>query len=143
MIENRACDRQRMARCSAFQVCLDYQITPISPPTIPLPFPQHNQHGEVARDKVAPHHIFGLDGSRPDNLRYIERGKAMYAAGNALVILETTTMRRRLIMGIDGRGIGCFAIHLSRDFVAVGEKGTMPNIYIYEYPSFRVVKVRG
>lgn len=45
-------------------------------------------------------------------------------------------------MGIDGRGIGCFAIHYSRDFVAVGEKGTMPNIYIYEYPSFRVVKVR-
>lgn len=66
----------------------------------------------------------------------------MYAAGNALVILEVSTMKRRLIFGMDGRGVGCFAVHPSRTFVAVGEKGAMPNIYIYEYPTFQIAKVR-
>ncbi|CAM9292208.1 unnamed protein product, partial [Discosporangium mesarthrocarpum] len=99
------------------------------------------QHGEIPRDKIAPHHTFGLCASRPDNLKYIEEGKALYSAGNALVILDVSTMRRRLIFGLDGRGVGCFAIHPSRKFVAVGEKGAVPNIYIYEYPTFRIAKV--
>lgn len=101
-----------------------------------------NQYGEVARDNIAPHHSFGLDAARPDNLKYIEPGKIMYAAGNALMILEVSTMRRRLIFGLDGGGIGCFGVHPSRTFVAVGEKGMEPNIYIYEYPSFRIAKVK-
>ena len=101
-----------------------------------------HQHGELARDNIAPHHYFGLDSARPDNLRYIEPGKVMYASGNTLVVLEISTMKRRLIFGLDGRGVGCFAVHPSGTFVAVGEKGAMPNIYVYEYPSFKIAKVR-
>lgn len=100
------------------------------------------QHGELARDNIAPHHYFGLDSARPDNLRYVEPGKVMYASGNTLVVLEISTMKRRLIFGLDGRGVGCFAVHPSGTFVAVGEKGAMPNIYVYEYPSFQIAKVR-
>lgn len=99
------------------------------------------QHGELARDNVAPHHSFGLDTALPDNLKYIEPGKVMYAAGNTLVILEVATMKRRVIFGLDGGGIGSFAVHPTRTLVAVGEKGSSPNIYIYEYPSFKIAKV--
>lgn len=100
-----------------------------------------SQHGELARDNVAPHHSFGLDTALPDNLKYIEPGKVMYAAGNTLVILEVSTMKRRVIFGLDGGGIGAFAVHPTRTLVAVGEKGASPNIYVYEYPSFKIAKV--
>jgi len=65
----------------------------------------------------------------------------MYAAGNTLVILEVSTMTRRVIFGLDGGGVGCFAVHPSRSFIAVGEKGVTPNIYVYKYPSFEIAKV--
>lgn len=104
-------------------------------------FNRSNQHGELARDNIAPHHSFGLDTALPDNLKYIEPGKVMYAAGNALVILEVSTMKRRVIFGLDGGGIGAFAVHPTKTLVAVGEKGSSPNIYVYEYPSFKIAKV--
>lgn len=66
----------------------------------------------------------------------------MYAAGNTLVILEVSTMKRRVIFGLDGGGVGCFAVHPTGTLVAVGDKGSMPNIYVYEYPSFKIAKVR-
>lgn len=99
------------------------------------------QHGELARNNIAPHHSFGLDTARPDNLKYIEPGKVMYAAGNTLIILEVSTMKRRVIFGLDGGGVGCFAVHPTGTLIAVGDKGSMPNIYIYEYPSFKIAKV--
>lgn len=100
------------------------------------------QHGELARDNIAPHHSFGLDTAKPDNLKYIEPGKVMYVAGNTLVVLEISTMKRRVIFGLDGGGVGCFAIHPTGTLVAVGNKGSMPNIYVYEYPSFKIAKVK-
>lgn len=100
-----------------------------------------HQHGELARNNIAPHHSFGLDAGRPDNLKYIEPGKVVYATGNTLVILEVATMKRRVIFGLDGGGVGCFAVHPTQKLVAIGEKGAMPNIYIYEYPSFKIAKV--
>lgn len=108
------------------------------PSVPPLSTPQH---GELARNNIAPHHSFGLDTARPDNLKYIEPGKVMYAAGNTLVILEVSTMKRRVIFGLDGGGVGCFAVHPTGTLIAVGDKGSMPNIYIYEYPSFKIAKV--
>lgn len=67
----------------------------------------------------------------------------MYAAGNTLAILEVSTMKRRVVFGLDGGGVGCFAVHPSGTLVAVGDKGSMPNIYVYEYPSFKIAKVKG
>lgn len=66
----------------------------------------------------------------------------MYATGNTLVILEVSTMKRRVIFGLDGGGVGCFAVHPTGKLIAVGDKGAMPNIYVYEYPSFKIAKVR-
>ncbi|CAM9130116.1 unnamed protein product, partial [Chrysoparadoxa australica] len=34
------------------------------------------QHGELARDKMAMHHAFGIDCRRLNNLKYIEDNKA-------------------------------------------------------------------
>ena len=37
--------------------------------------------------------------------------------------------------------MGAVAVHPSRKYFAVGEKGVNPNIYVYEYPSLELVKM--
>lgn len=39
------------------------------------------------------------------------------------------------------QGVGCVAVHPSREYFAVGEKGTNPNVYIYDYPALRLYKI--
>jgi hypothetical protein len=51
------------------------------------------------------------------------------------------TMQRKYLFGFDGQGIGCLAVHPSNKYFAVGEKGDSPNIYIYEYPSYKIYRV--
>jgi WD40 repeat protein len=89
------------------------------------------------------HHTFGFPTERRDNIQYIEPNILLYIAGNYLIKLDLTTTppTRTYVMGVDGRGIGAFVIHPTEPLVVVGEKGADPNIYIFEYPSWKVVKV--
>ncbi|CAN0212449.1 unnamed protein product, partial [Phaeothamnion confervicola] len=106
--------------------------------TLPL------QHGEVRRVHISPHHVFGVDVTRLEDIRCAEAGKVLYASGNMLAVLDVPTMSRRLVFGRDGGGVGCFALHPSREFIAVGEKGFQPAIHAYRYPSFeRFAALRG
>lgn len=45
------------------------------------------------------------------------------------------------MFGLDGGGIGALSIHPSNRFFAVAEKGTKPNIYVYDYPQLKVHRV--
>jgi WD40 repeat protein len=62
-------------------------------------------------------------------------------AGNTCQVLNTQTMKRKYLFGFDGKGMGCVAVHPSKKFFAVGEQGTNPNIYIYEFPSYKIHRV--
>ena len=44
-------------------------------------------------------------------------------------------------MFLNPGGIGALAVHPSGDYFAVGERGTNPNVYIYEYPSMNMYRV--
>ena len=67
----------------------------------------------------------------------------LYIAGNYLVTLDMrqSPPTRSYVKGVDGRGIGAFVCHPKLPLVVVGEKGNDPNLYVYEYPSWRVVNV--
>ena len=41
----------------------------------------------------------------------------------------------------DGGGIGSIAIHPSKKYFCVAEKGINPNVYIYEYPSLKLYRI--
>jgi WD40 repeat protein len=105
--------------------------------------------GELSRDLVAPHHVFGIDTSRLENLKCVEPGIFMHTSGNSLSVLSLDTAidykrrikRRESLFGLDGGGIGCFTLHPSGKLVAVGERGDSPNIYIYSYPALTLVNV--
>jgi hypothetical protein len=47
----------------------------------------------------------------------------------------------RYLFGHDGRGIGAVDVDGTRTHIAVAEKGDSPNVYVYEYPSLKVVRI--
>lgn len=67
----------------------------------------------------------------------------LYVAGNYLVTLDLRQEppTRGYVKGVDGGGIGAFVVHPTEPLVVVGEKGNDPNLYIFSYPSWEVVKV--
>ena len=91
------------------------------------------------------YHTFGMDASRKANLEYLDEESSepvvAYVAGNALTLLHVPSMKRQYVFGLAKSGIGSFVVHPSRETFAVGEKGKLPNVYIYEYPTLNIVKV--
>ena len=104
---------------------------------------------DVARELPAGaaklHHIFGLDTLRLNNSQYIEDGVLLHSVGNVIVFISVPSMEQKMVLeGIDGRGVGCVAIHPSGNYFASCEKapaGKSPSVYIYEYPSLRLFRV--
>ena len=89
------------------------------------------------------YHTFGMDASRKANLEYLDEESSepvvAYVAGNALTLLHVPSMKRQYVFGLAKSGIGSFVVHPSRETFAVGEKGKLPNVYIYEYPTLNIV----
>ena len=75
------------------------------------------------------------------NLHYLEDNVIVFATGNTYQIYNIDTHEKRLYHGRDTDGIGSIAVHPTRKYFAVAEKGRSPNIYIYEYPSLRLYRV--
>lgn len=60
-----------------------------------------------------------------------------------MILITLDTLEQRYLVGIDGGGIGAVAVHPARTFLAVAEKKPSgnPAVYIYEFPSLRLVRV--
>lgn len=56
----------------------------------------------TGRANYAIHHIFGIDVHRRGNLFFLERHLLVFAAGNAVVLLDTASLKKSYIFGIDG-----------------------------------------
>lgn len=71
------------------------------------------------------------------------QGVLLSIAGNALVVMDlrVSPPTRKYVFGVDGRGVGSFVLHPTEPLVVVGEKGNDPNIYIFEYPTWKVLRV--
>jgi len=85
--------------------------------------------------------VFGEESYRRYNLHYIAKDTLLFISGNAYQIYNFVTNERRIFFGQDSGGIGSIAVHPSKTFFAVAEKGSSPNIYIYEYPSLKLYRV--
>uniref|UniRef100_K3X7R6 EML-like first beta-propeller domain-containing protein n=1 Tax=Globisporangium ultimum (strain ATCC 200006 / CBS 805.95 / DAOM BR144) TaxID=431595 RepID=K3X7R6_GLOUD len=107
--------------------------------------------------------ICGLDTGKRHIIHFLEPRKdgvhggiILTAAGNTVQILtlapfstenkqrnepRNAILERRYLFGFGGGGIGSLAVHPSKRFFAVGEKGIKPNITIYRYPSAKVCGV--
>ncbi|MEQ2272220.1 hypothetical protein XENORESO_016893 [Xenotaenia resolanae] len=79
-------------------------------------------------------HSFGYDSGRRSNLKLLDETTLMFIAGNLLVLLDVSTKQQRYLRSCSGGGIGALAVHLTREFFTVAEKGNHPIIVVYEYP---------
>eukprot|EP00201_Polytomella_parva_P017068 CAMPEP_0175055168 /NCGR_PEP_ID=MMETSP0052_2-20121109/9925_1 /TAXON_ID=51329 ORGANISM="Polytomella parva, Strain SAG 63-3" /NCGR_SAMPLE_ID=MMETSP0052_2 /ASSEMBLY_ACC=CAM_ASM_000194 /LENGTH=855 /DNA_ID=CAMNT_0016319973 /DNA_START=59 /DNA_END=2623 /DNA_ORIENTATION=- len=97
----------------------------------------------LPNDSVRLIHMLGLDAYHRNNISFIESDVIITAVGNAVVFLDLRTLEMRYSMGVDGGGIGAIAVHPLGKMYAVAEKcrTRAPNIYLYDYPSHRLVKV--
>jgi WD40 repeat protein len=96
---------------------------------------------DLGRENLGLHHTFGNDFTRRNNICLLDIEKAIYAAGNNVVIENLMTGERDYLLAIDEGGVGAVAVHPSKKIFAVGCKGVQPNIYIYSYPEIKLLKV--
>ncbi|ETV66073.1 hypothetical protein H257_17344 [Aphanomyces astaci] len=97
--------------------------------------------GEMSRDLVAFSALLGFDSKKRNNLHYLDDHTLLTSAGNSAQLIHMATMQSKHVFGLGGGGVGAIAVHPSRGFFAVGDKGNKPNITIYVYPSLKVFRV--
>ncbi|KAI6657876.1 Spore wall protein 2-like [Oopsacas minuta] len=65
----------------------------------------------------------------------------MYISGNLVHFLTLSTGELSYLRSASGHGLGALAVHPSKQFIAVAEKGVMPVINIFTYPGLRLDRV--
>ncbi|XP_028405556.1 cilia- and flagella-associated protein 44-like [Dendronephthya gigantea] len=95
----------------------------------------------VPHDLLSLHHSFGYECTKRENLHILDANTVVFSAGNLVQILNLQTLEQTYIGGTNDGGIGAITVHPSRKYFAVAEKGVMPNINIYEYPSLKLFRV--
>ena len=84
---------------------------------------------------------FGFDSLKKYNINLLDDQTLIYSVGVTYNIFNIQTKEIQVLFCRDGGGIGSIAVHPSKNYFAVAEKGTYPNIYIYEYPSLRLYRI--
>lgn len=51
------------------------------------------------------------------------------------------TKEKRILFSKSGGGVGTVAVHPSKKYFAVGEKGYYPSIFIYNWPDLTVYRL--
>uniref|UniRef100_A0A3P9K0M3 Uncharacterized protein n=1 Tax=Oryzias latipes TaxID=8090 RepID=A0A3P9K0M3_ORYLA len=92
---------------------------------------------DIPEDLLHLSHSFGFDSRRRANLGVLDDSTLIFIAGNLMVLLDVHAQEQRFLRSSSGGGIGAIAVHPSREFFAVAEKGASPDIIVYEYPSLR------
>jgi hypothetical protein len=87
------------------------------------------------------HASIGANSGRRNNLHYLTDSVLIYAVGNTVVLFDTVSQEKQTLFGIGRGGIGAICVHPTKEVFAVAEKGHNPNIFIYEYPALKVVRI--
>jgi len=105
---------------------------------------------ELSQEYINLHASFGYACQKRCNIHYIDFGVLLYATGNTVQLVDLfqeqhVHHRFKTVLLGHGRdsntGIGALAVHPSRQFFAVAEKGTNPSIFVYNYPNKEVVRI--
>ncbi|PNI53932.1 CFAP44 isoform 8 [Pan troglodytes] len=86
-------------------------------------------------------HSFGYDCRKRANLQLLDDSIAIYIAGNQLIFLNLKTKEQIYLRSSSGEGIGVIGVHPHKTYFTVAEKGSFPDIIIYEYPSLRPYRI--
>ncbi|XP_048588414.1 cilia- and flagella-associated protein 44-like isoform X2 [Nematostella vectensis] len=95
----------------------------------------------IPNQLISFHHSFGFECTKRSNLHVIDEDIALFSAGNMVELLNLKTREQKYLRTTGGGGIGAIAVHPSRKYFAVAEKGIKPDINIFEYPSLKLYRV--
>ncbi len=70
--------------------------------------------GDIGREAIGLHHIFGQDVGRRNNLHLIEDDRIIYASSAAVILEDLKTGKKDYILAVEENGIGCVVVHPSR-----------------------------
>ena len=85
--------------------------------------------------------MYGINTNHRHNLGILSPTTLIYGAANTVQILDTTTQTTQTLPGSNTGGVGAIAVHPSRKWFAVGEKGDRPAIRVYSYPDLVLTHV--
>ena len=74
---------------------------------------------------------YGHDSFKNYNVHILDRDTIIYASGISYAIYNHFTREKIIFYSKARGGIGAVAVHPSRKYFAVAEKGVWPNVYIY------------
>ncbi|KAK6165219.1 hypothetical protein SNE40_023570 [Patella caerulea] len=95
----------------------------------------------LPQDLLTLKHSFGYDCKKRCNLHMLDQYTLLFMAGNLVQLMNIQTKELTYIRSTSGGGIGAIAVHPSRKYFAVGEKGSAPNINIFEFPSLKLFRI--
>ena len=78
------------------------------------------------------HDCFGMDSNKKNNLWLLDSQTFVYASSISYHFYNFVQGTNQIFFSRDGGGIGSIAVHPSRKYYSVAEKGTFPNVYIYD-----------
>ncbi|CAF1167075.1 unnamed protein product, partial [Adineta ricciae] len=124
---------------------------PESPPRLPENFyynaeeihakPITTDEKNFPQNTLSMYRSFGYDCNKRGNLYVLDNKTVMFVAGCILELIDLSTGEHKYIRTVGGYSIGALIVHSSRRYFAVGEKGHLPNIVIYEYPSLKPYRI--
>jgi WD40 repeat protein len=85
--------------------------------------------------------IYGHESYKNYNVFILDPNTIIYSSGISYTIFNHFTQQKRIFYSKNGGGIGAIAVHPSKNYFAVAEKGNWPNIFIYHYPTLKLYRV--
>ncbi|KAL5112674.1 Cilia and flagella-associated protein 44 [Taenia crassiceps] len=103
--------------------------------------PHMSLEGGLSEDVVQLYHSFGCDTFRRDNLKILGANSVGFVVGNYFEICNLISGERNYLRSTGGLGIGAVDVHPEGTHIAIAEKGELPNVCIYEYPSLKLFRI--
>jgi len=96
---------------------------------------------DLPSDLVSFYKIIGQDFNRRYNYHFFNESEMLIANANTYQIINIVSYERKIFHSTETGGVGAIAIHPSKQYFVIAESGEYPNIYIYEYPTFKLYRI--
>ncbi|KAH0795247.1 cilia- and flagella-associated protein [Histomonas meleagridis] len=85
-------------------------------------------------------YVYGFDLNKRYNAIPVDEDTLLLSAGNFSFFLDISNSREYIINGHD-KGVNCIAVHPKGKYVAIGEIGDNPSIYIYQFRNKKLYRI--
>lgn len=99
------------------------------------------EDSKISRRNIRFYNLMSQQSTKRYNVHFLEDDLIIYITGNKYQTYNLDTKEIKTYDGLDTDGIGSIAVHKSRRYFAVAEKGLSPNIYIRQNPGYKLYRV--